>query len=252
MGTKQAEIEYPNKLDARERQWLLTKPFGSFNRDESRRSFQDFSTLLTLIQRHRPQATSTLELGCGPGWLSIFLAEMGFQTTGYDISPAMIAVAKRRAHALSLDNRLFRVGDMEFELTSEVGRHDVVVIFDALHHIHAERGVFNHAYSYLKPGGILVLAEPNRVHEHDHESVEVVKRFGTTERGLAIPRLRRLLRAVGFRKNWRYHASGQSFEPRHEGFVETLKMLAYPFLARFYFGGTRTRIWLVAEKGQVS
>ena len=136
----------------------------------------------------------------------------------------------------------------EAEVAFPLAQHDVVVIFDALHHTHDERAVLANILTYLKPGGVLVLAEPNVVHEHDHDSVDVVERFGTTERGLTVAGLRRLCRDVGFERSWRYHASGQSFEPRHEGFVETLKMIVYPLLARVYFGRKRTRIWLVAQK----
>ncbi len=248
IDTKQAEIDYPAKLDARERMWLATKPFGNFKIDESRRVFQDFSTILTLIQRHQPEASSILELGCGPGWLSLFLAQMGYQVTGYDLAPAMIEIAKQRGVELKITNSRFGVTDMEKELLDEHNRHDVVVIYDALHHSQNDQAVLAHAYRYLKPNGMLILAEPNRVHADDHDSLEAVERFGTTERGMSVTTLRKLLKTAGFRQSHRYHASGQSFEPRHEGFLETAKMLLYPFLVRFYFGGTRTRIWMVALK----
>ena len=249
MGTKQAEIDYPAKLNAAERRWLATKPFGSFNREESRRTFQDFSTLLKLIDRHQPLASNILELGCGPGWLSILLSWMGFRVTGYDISPAMIKVAKNRATTLKLERVYFGVADMETtHIKAEDGRHDVVIIYDALHHCSDEAAVINHCYHYLKPGGILLLAEPNRVHEHSQDAHVAVERFGVTERGFDVGTLRQQCRQAGFERSWRYHASGQSFEPRHEGLIDSLKMLIYPFLVRFYFGRTRTRIWFVAQK----
>mgnify|MGYP001603833963 CR=1 FL=1 len=142
MGTKQAEIDYPDKLTVAERRWLITKPFGSFDRDESRRTFQDFSTLLKLIDRHRPTTISILELGCGPGWLSIFLAQMGFRVAGYDISPAMITVAKHRSTTLKLERVRFGVADMEkTHIEAEAGRHDVVIMYDALHHCLDEAAV---------------------------------------------------------------------------------------------------------------
>src|SRR3989338_9872512 len=124
MGTKQAEIDYPNQLNAAERRWLITKPFGTFNRDESRRLFQDFSTILTLISRHQPTARSILDLGCGPGWLSLFLGEMGYRTSGYDLSPGMIRVAQDRAAASATRSAPFAIGDMEERIEREVGRHD--------------------------------------------------------------------------------------------------------------------------------
>lgn len=247
MGTKQAEIDYPAKLDAVEQVWLTTKPFGNYNRDESRRTFQDFSTILNLIQRHHPTAKRILELGCGPGWLGVFLGQMGYEVAGYDISPAMIEVAKGRAQNMKAVQ--FEVADIESTLIeSERGRNDIVIIYDALHHCQSDKQVLEKIFQYLKPGGILILAEPNRVHAHDHDAHEAVERFGVTERGLNAGQLQRLCRKLGFERTWRYHASGQSFEPRSEGLVETLKMLIYPLLVRVYFGRNRTRIWLVAQK----
>src|SRR4051812_23136504 len=51
-----------------------------------------------------------LELGCGDGTLSCFLASEGFDVTGIDISPGMIEEAKRRAERESVSAR-FEVAD---------------------------------------------------------------------------------------------------------------------------------------------
>ena len=250
MGTKQAEIEYPNKLDKAELSWLSTKPFGTLNLDESRRTFQDFSTILGLIARYQLGGKRIIELGCGPGWLSVFLGQMGFQVSGYDISPKMIEVANTRATILGLDQVKFAVADIEDNLIkSELGCNDIAIVYDALHHCQSDERVLSKLVQYLRPGGLLILAEPNRVHAHDEDSHRAVERFKVTERGLNAHQLQRICRKVGFAKTWRYHASGQSFEPRNEGLADTLKMLIYPLLVWLYFGRNRTRIWIAAQKG---
>src|SRR5438046_1681826 len=38
-----------------------------------------------------------LDLGCGEGWTSMFLAESGYRPTGLDIAPARIEMAAARA-----------------------------------------------------------------------------------------------------------------------------------------------------------
>jgi len=53
-----------------------------------------------------------LELGCGDGTLSCFLAAEGFDVTGVDISQGMIEEAKRRAERESLSVR-FEVADSD-------------------------------------------------------------------------------------------------------------------------------------------
>ena len=39
-------------------------------------------------------AETVLDLGCGPGFLSIVAATLGYQVTGIDSSPAMLRIAK--------------------------------------------------------------------------------------------------------------------------------------------------------------
>jgi SAM-dependent methyltransferase len=53
-----------------------------------------------------------LELGCGDGALSCFLAGQGFDVTGVDISPGMIDEARRRATAAGVPAK-FEVGDAD-------------------------------------------------------------------------------------------------------------------------------------------
>ncbi|MBI4022827.1 class I SAM-dependent methyltransferase [Candidatus Berkelbacteria bacterium] len=245
---KEHEIAFPTKLSPAEQAWLRSKPFGTFDRAESQRNLADVATFLALLARHAPDAERIVELGCGPGWLSLFLAQLGYTVTGFDLSPQMIAVAKEKAKQAGVAVT-FVVADMEAPIALEpADRVDVVLIYDALHHCQADEPALRSAAQRLRPGGVLILAEPNRAHASDPAAVAATKRFGVTERGLDAAALARSCRQVGFAQVWRYHASGQAFQPRHEGLLETVRMLTYPVLARFIFGAFQTRIWLVAQQ----
>src|SRR6478609_5890219 len=50
----------------------------------------------SLIERQRPGARSVLDLGCGTGRHASLLAERGYDVTGVDRSPAMLAEARAR------------------------------------------------------------------------------------------------------------------------------------------------------------
>lgn len=245
MDRKEYEISYVDKLSKDEVDWLYTKPFGTFNQDESQRTFHDFATFLYLLNHLAPKAKSGVDLGCGPGWLSVFLQMMGYQMYGVDIAPKMIEVAEERAKKTGIQAQ-FKVGD--FEQVEIPGNLDFAVTYDALHHAPEDIKLLQKAYDSLRKGGTLIISEPNIVHATDEDSLEAQKRFGVTERGLSIKELKGELKAVGFKKISRYHASGQASFPRNESFKETIKMIFYPTLARFYFGNKRTRIWLTAEK----
>jgi len=246
--TKQSEIDYPCRLNQEDKDWLFTKPFGNKNLDEPIRIFQDFSTILFLIHRHQLDAEKIIELGCGPGWLAIFLAKFDFRLTAYDISPEMIKISKMRnqQEGVGVNFKLLDIEDASDP--TEFNQNDVVIIYDTLHHCRSDEAVLRNAVKYIKNNGILILAEPNIIHQNSPCALRAIKRYGVTERGLKFSKLKNILKKNGLKKIWRYHASGKNALPYHEGFFDTIKMIIYPFWERFFLGRKYHRIWIVAQK----
>jgi 2-polyprenyl-3-methyl-5-hydroxy-6-metoxy-1,4-benzoquinol methylase len=196
---KRAEIEYPERQDDDGRDWLETKPYRR-EPASTARHLLDLAAVITLLDI-RP-GTRVLELGCGPGWLSIFLARCGADVLGTDISPGMIDVARRAADREASSAR-FEVADMEM---LEVGRNfDACVIYEALHHTPEPALVLRSARRALRPGGQLLLVEPNWMHRFFGR--EATQRFGTTELGYSTFHLKRLLRREGFTHLRRFHSN---------------------------------------------
>ena len=53
-----------------------------------------------------------LDIGCGNGWVSLFLASRGIRVTGIDSSPTAIEEARKRAQQIELEDKtMFDVGD---------------------------------------------------------------------------------------------------------------------------------------------
>jgi len=48
------------------------------------------------------EALDVLDVGCGTGFLSLLLAELGHRVTGIDVADAMLTMARRKAAALGL------------------------------------------------------------------------------------------------------------------------------------------------------
>lgn len=66
--------------------------------------------LAAVIKAHGIKPGRALEIGCGTGTNSIWLAQQGFKVTGMDISPTAIARAEEKAAAAGVNCR-FLVGD---------------------------------------------------------------------------------------------------------------------------------------------
>ncbi|MCC2113544.1 MAG: class I SAM-dependent methyltransferase, partial [Hyphomicrobiales bacterium] len=97
------------------------------------------------------------ELGCGWGGLAIYMAKTcGVRVTAVNVSPEQLAVARRRAEAEGLADR---VTFIEQDLRDLTGTYDRVVAIGALEHIGVPRydEFFNQIKSLMKPDGFALI-----------------------------------------------------------------------------------------------
>lgn len=102
-----------------------------------------------------PTGAWVLEVGCGPGHLSILLArEHGLKVTGLDLDPAMIERARANAErAITGDGRpSFAVGDVA-ALPLPDGSFDLVVSTLSMHHWADPVAGATEIGRVLRPGG---------------------------------------------------------------------------------------------------
>lgn len=122
-----------------------------------------FLDLLGLI---RPQPDMrVVDLGCGPGSLTLQLAEAlpGSDVLGIDSSPEML----RQAEALARPGLRFAPGLLQ-ELT---GQYDLIFSHAALHWVEDHPALFSRLWSHLAPGGQLAVQMPSN---HDHPTHRAV------------------------------------------------------------------------------
>lgn len=100
-----------------------------------------------------------LNVACGTGELSLFLASNGIDVVSFDFSPKSVAYAREMAHINGLEDRIqIDEKDIRF-LDYEENSFDVVTGEAALHHIIKYENCFENIYRVLKPGGIAVFVE---------------------------------------------------------------------------------------------
>ena len=77
---------------------------------------------------------TSLDLGCGTGMKSIYLAQNGFKTVGIDISPSAINYAKKNANEAGVADKVdFYVGDiLDLNFLGDL-KFDFVLDWAALH-----------------------------------------------------------------------------------------------------------------------
>jgi tRNA (cmo5U34)-methyltransferase len=120
-----------------------------------------FETLITYSFLDRSAALNVLELGCGSGNLSLFIAHLfpHARLTLVDLSSEMLAQAKDKltAHSGRVDFR--QANFLEAELPEAT--YDWVVSSFALHHLQDidKQAVYQSIYRWLKPCGILRIAD---------------------------------------------------------------------------------------------
>lgn len=110
-------------------------------------------------------AAQLLDVGCGSGTDALFLGGKGLQVYGFDVSPGMVEVARQKAAAAGLEDRVrFSVGDATDLGTWPNAHFDgAYANFNVLNHL-PELGEFARALSEkLQPGAFLVVTMMNRV-----------------------------------------------------------------------------------------
>ena len=122
-------------------------------------------SIIRLTGRSAPQVR-VLEVGCGPGYISLELARSGFEVVGLDLSSKCIAVAQQTADRDPWKNKRgalhYIVGD--FLCHSELceASFDAIVFLGSLHHFADQRAIQSRAHDLLKSGGLVLVHEPVR------------------------------------------------------------------------------------------
>lgn len=129
-------------------------------------AYYDRPNTLSLIPD--PRGKAILDAACGPGKYAEILLGQGALVTGFDISPRMVELARKR----NPDAGTFFVHDLSTPLTPLAnGDFDVVLCALAMHYVEDWAPTIREFHRVLKPGGCLVLSIEHPFFEYTlHES----------------------------------------------------------------------------------
>lgn len=149
-----------NQVTSRVKDFYSDAPFPNYN---------EFDNIGVLIKRARegifarllseqiPANSCVLEIGCGTGQLTNYLAATTMSRVyGADMTPASLALGQKFAR----DNGIGGVTFVQMNLFRPCinpGSMDIVIANGVLHHTHDTREAFHSVTSLVKPGGYLII-----------------------------------------------------------------------------------------------
>jgi len=112
------------------------------------------NALVELFKSEKVKPCKTIDLGCGAGNYAIYLAGLGFEVSGVDISQSAIRIAKENAGKKGIKSD-FLVADMLGDLDEVRETFDFAYDWQLLHHIFPEKRkkYVENVYKLLNPGG---------------------------------------------------------------------------------------------------
>ncbi len=113
--------------------------------------------LVELIESGRVKPGKALDICCGAGTNTVYLAQKGFSVTGIDISPTTVEIAREKAERAGVKIR-FLVENF-LNLPFKDGEFDLVFDMGCFHHVHPQDRLtyIKGVHRVLRRGGVYFL-----------------------------------------------------------------------------------------------
>lgn len=183
---------------AREAYERLAEPYAAQADAKPHNAHYERPALLSLLPD--PAGLRAVDAGCGPGFYAGWLADRGAHVTAFDVSPAMVRLARERLGA--------RASVLEADLGAPLpflasGAYDLAVSGLALDYVADWAAVFAELRRALRPGGALAFSCSHPLADfqlHSAGSYFSTERYAVTWGGFGVrvkvPAYRRPLGAI--------------------------------------------------------
>ena len=190
--------------------------------DLDRNLTRDLDEVVTRKTLANLRCSSVLEIGCGTGKNTAFLAQIGKHVRALDFSAGMIERARQK---LALENVAFDVADITLPWPCEDRAVDLIVCNLVLEHVRDLSFIFAEAFRTLADGGRFFICELHPFRQYEGTQANFQRKEKTTEIQAFVHHISDFLDAATFSglslasiKEW-WHAEDQNKPPRLVSFM---------------------------------
>lgn len=193
----------------------LIKPYYSVGYSQEKINYQlrffladmgFFLNFLSLLNTHiKPKF---LDVACGTGWTTHYLAKLNLEVVGFDISPDMIKLARERLESdpfpMMESNEppaRFLVHDIEENPLNLDEKFDIALFESALHHFVNPIAALRNISQNLTDDGIILIFEAVGPGDERgaQERIAIMEKYQTLERPYTREQLTTILNFAGFK-----------------------------------------------------
>lgn len=119
-----------------------------------------YRNLIDILGKYLSEKRKILDIGCGTGTVSFYIAAKGISVTGIDISANAITIAKVNSKFLGVSSKT-KYFIKFFPQDKIRGKFDLIICSEVLEHLKEDKFAVKEMYSLLKENGILILSTPS-------------------------------------------------------------------------------------------
>jgi SAM-dependent methyltransferase len=171
--------------------------------------FDEMYGFLNILERlDIPMKARVLDVACGPGWTSHYLAKLGYQVCGIDISDDLLEIAEERIEKEPFTvyegvplTAKFIIHDIESARLPVEEKFQVAIFESALHHFYNPISALRNVAHSMEEDGVICIREavaPEPGTPHDLQNIELMEKYSTLERPYSTEQLIEILNFCGF------------------------------------------------------
>jgi len=180
--------------------FYLAEPFGcapgSKHPIDNLSRFENLCFILKALSL--PRKSKLLEIGCGSGWLAIFLFLMEYDVTSTTITKDEITISNKKAKKMMNAKPKFILDDITN--TKIRGKFDAIILNGTFHHLKDKTRALKNCLKLLYEDGRLIIIEPGEKHNQSGKVRDIENKYNIRECGTSMKEMKKCLSDSGFRK----------------------------------------------------